>query len=73
MSFENTDRGLRIKTRRGRGNVGQIDNITFDDIVMNNVLTPFVINSYYNMGPKGDMRSMFGQLKLYLLMNIHRS
>lgn len=51
--FENTDRGLRIKTRRGRGNVGQIDNITFDDIVMNNVLTPFVINSYYNMGPKG--------------------
>lgn len=51
--FENTDRGLRIKTRRGRGNIGQIDNIVFDDIVMNNVLTPFVINSYYNMGPKG--------------------
>lgn len=51
--FENTDRGLRIKTRRGRGNIGQIDNIIFDDILMKNVLTPFVINSYYNMGPKG--------------------
>ncbi len=51
--FEDTDRGLRIKTRRGRGNIGQIDNIIFDNIYMNNVLTPFVINSYYNMGPKG--------------------
>lgn len=51
--FKNTDRGLRIKTRRGRGNIGQIDNITFDNILMDNVLTPFVINSYYNMGPAG--------------------
>ncbi len=51
--FENTDRGLRIKTRRGRGNIGQIDNVIFDNIIMNNVLTPFVINSYYNMGPEG--------------------
>lgn len=51
--FKSTDRGLRIKTRRGRGNIGSIDNITFDDIIMENVKTPFVINSYYNMGPKG--------------------
>ncbi len=51
--FKNTDRGLRIKTRRGRGNIGQIDNIIFDNIIMDNVLTPFVINSYYNMGPAG--------------------
>ncbi len=51
--FENTDRGLRIKTRRGRGNIGSIDNVTFNNIKMINVKTPFVINMYYNMGPKG--------------------
>ena len=51
--FKNTDRGLRIKTRRGRGNVGEINNVIFDNIIMDNVKTPFVINSYYNMGPKG--------------------
>ncbi|MDR2867321.1 MAG: glycoside hydrolase family 28 protein [Acholeplasmatales bacterium] len=45
--FENTDRGLRIKTRRGRGKTGIINNITFDNIVMKNVLTPFVINMFY--------------------------
>lgn len=48
--FMNTDRGLRIKTRRGRGRIGAIDNITFDNIFMDGVKTPFVINMYYNMG-----------------------
>lgn len=51
--FKNTDRGLRIKTRRGRGRIGKIDNVTFDNILMENVKTPFVINMFYNMGPKG--------------------
>lgn len=51
--FENTDRGLRIKTRRGRGNLGSIDNVRFENILMRRVKTPFVINMYYNMGPKG--------------------
>lgn len=51
--FSHTDRGLRIKTRRGRGNIGSIDNINFSNIIMDFVKTPFVINSYYNMGPKG--------------------
>lgn len=50
--FKNTDRGLRIKTRRGRGRYGKISNITFDNIKMENVLTPFVVNMFYNMGPK---------------------
>lgn len=48
--FEGTDRGLRIKTRRGRGRVGSCGGITFSDIVMNGVKVPFVINMYYNMG-----------------------
>ena len=51
--FKDTDRGLRIKTRRGRGNIGTIDNVSFENILMDGVLTPFVINMFYNMGPPG--------------------
>lgn len=51
--FEHTDRGLRIKTRRGRGESGIIDGITFDNIVMNHVLTPLVINMFYDCDPDG--------------------
>ena len=45
--FLNTDRGLRIKTRRGRGKDAVIDDILFEDIVMDQVMTPFVINCFY--------------------------
>lgn len=45
--FENTDRGIRIKTRRGRGATGIIDEIHVNNVHMNGVLTPFVINSFY--------------------------
>ncbi|MDE6612957.1 MAG: glycoside hydrolase family 28 protein, partial [Clostridia bacterium] len=48
--FNGTDRGLRIKTRRGRGRIGKCDGVTFTDIIMQNVKVPFVINMYYNMG-----------------------
>ena len=46
--FEGTERGLRIKTLRGRGRIGKCDGVTFSDIVMKNVKVPFVINMYYN-------------------------
>lgn len=45
--FEDTDRGLRVKTRRGRGEDAVIENILFENIKMTGVLTPFVVNSYY--------------------------
>jgi len=45
--FKQTDRGLRIKTRRGRGKSGIIDGITFENIIMEDVLTPLVMNMYY--------------------------
>ncbi len=45
--FDHTDRGLRIKTRRGRGKYAVIDGVEFSNIRMNNVLTPLVINMYY--------------------------
>lgn len=51
--FLHTDRGLRIKTRRGRGEDAIIDNILFENIKMDHVLTPFVINSFYFCDPDG--------------------
>lgn len=46
--FYATDRGLRIKTRRGRGEESVITNVVFDNIRMDQVLTPVVINMWYN-------------------------
>lgn len=51
--FKNTDRGLRIKSRRGRGKDGVIDGVCFENIEMVNVKTPFVINMYYFCDPDG--------------------
>ena len=45
--FFHTDRGLRIKTRRGRGRLAVIDGVSFENIEMTDVLTPIVINMYY--------------------------
>lgn len=46
--FHATDRGLRIKSRRGRGKDSIITNVLFDNIRMDKVLTPIVINLWYN-------------------------
>ena len=46
--FCHTDRGLRIKTRRGRGKDAVIDGVLFENIRMDGVLTPIVINMWYN-------------------------
>ena len=46
--FRETDRGLRIKTRRGRGKDAVIDGVLFENIRMDGVLTPIVINMWYN-------------------------
>ena len=45
--FKNTDRGLRIKTKRGRGNKANIENISFDNILMDGVMSCLVVNMYY--------------------------
>ena len=46
--FNHTDRGLRIKTRRGRGKDAIIDGVLFENIKMDGVLTPIVMNMWYN-------------------------
>ena len=51
--FSNTDRGLRIKTRRGRGKYAVIDGVEFSNIRMDNVMAPLVMNMYYFCDPDG--------------------
>lgn len=51
--FRHTDRGLRIKTRRGRGKDSVLSEIYFDHIHMDHVMTPFVVNSFYFCDPDG--------------------
>lgn len=51
--MKNTDRGLRIKTRRGRGHESILTNITLRNVRMENVKTPFVVNMFYNCDPDG--------------------
>ncbi len=46
--FEHTDRGIRIKTRRGRGKLAVIDGVLFENVKMDGVLTPIVMNMWYN-------------------------
>jgi polygalacturonase len=51
--FIGTDRGLRVKSRRGRGERSVIDNIRMENVLMEGVWTPFVINMFYHCGPDG--------------------
>ena len=43
--FSGTDRGIRLKTRRGRG--GTVEGIQLTNLSMENVVCPFVFNMYY--------------------------
>ncbi|WP_181389531.1 polygalacturonase PglA [Pseudoprimorskyibacter insulae] len=49
--FVGTDRGLRIKTRRGRG--GKVAHVRLSDVVMTGVGTPLAINAFYFCDPDG--------------------
>lgn len=49
--FQETDRGIRLKSRRGRG--GIVEDIRVSNIVMDNVMCPFILNLYYFCGPRG--------------------
>jgi len=51
--FTGTDRGLRLKTRRGRGADAVGHQIRFENIEMHGVGTAFVINSFYWCDPDG--------------------
>ena len=51
--MKGNDRGLRIKSRRGRGQNGVIDNIRFEDIRMEDVKAPLTVNAFYYCDPDG--------------------
>lgn len=50
--FEGTDRGIRFKSRRGRG--GVVEDIRVTNVIMAGVLCPFTVNLYYACGAWGD-------------------
>lgn len=51
--FARTDRGLRIKTRRGRGDTSVAEGIGFRHVRMEGVRHCFVVNMYYFCDPDG--------------------
>lgn len=51
--MRNTDRGLRVKTRRGRGEQGVIDDIVFENVRMERVGVPYTVNCLYFCDPDG--------------------
>lgn len=57
--LDGTDRGIRIKSRRGRG--GTLRGFHFKNISMNDTLCPVAVNMYYSCGeydPNSDLFSM---------------
>ena len=60
--FNGTDRGIRIKTRRGRG--GAISGLTFDGITITGCLCPITVNMFYRCGSKGTENELFSQQPL---------
>ncbi|MBO2517815.1 MAG: endopolygalacturonase, partial [Clostridiales bacterium] len=49
--FYETDRGIRLKTRRGRG--GVVEGIQLTNLIMERVMCAFVFNMYYYCGKGG--------------------
>jgi len=62
--FNSTDRGVRIKTRRGRGDNGVIDEIHALNIRMNRVKTPFTVNCFYFCDADGKTEYVWSKEKL---------
>jgi polygalacturonase len=51
-TFRGTDRGVRIKARRGRG--GVVEDILASDLSMDGVVCPIVVNLFYGCGAWGE-------------------
>jgi polygalacturonase len=50
--FLGTDRGIRLKARRGRG--GIVEDLRVSNILMKRVLSPIVMNMFYRCGAKPE-------------------
>lgn len=54
--FCGTDRGIRLKSRRGRGSA--VEDIRVDNIVMDEVLCPIVLNLFYICGTSNSSQQL---------------
>lgn len=55
--FNETDRGIRLKSRRGRG--GVVEDIRITNIIMDKVMCPIVMNLYYYCGEGGKEKKVW--------------
>ena len=55
--FHQTDRGVRLKTRRGRG--GAVEGLRLTNLMMDQVMCPFVFNMYYFCGARGKEKQVW--------------
>ena len=55
--FKGTDRGIRLKTRRGRS--GFIENLRVSNVLMENVLSAIIVNMMYRCGTTDDDAHLF--------------
>lgn len=55
--FNQTDRGVRIKSRRGRG--GAVEDIRINNLIMDGVMCPVVMNLYYYCGEGGKEKKVW--------------
>ncbi|HHX68269.1 MAG: glycoside hydrolase family 28 protein [Miniphocaeibacter sp.] len=63
--FKGTDRGFRVKTRRGRGIRGVIENIKMKNVIMDDVDTAIALNSFYFCcDPDGKSEYVWSKEKL---------
>lgn len=60
--FLGTDRGVRIKTRRGRGERSVLTDLVFEHISMKDVFMPITVNMHYSCDPDGHSEYVQSQL-----------
>lgn len=58
-----TDKGLRIKTRRGRGKTSYLNNIEIKNSCFQDVKVPFSINMFYFCDPDGHSEYVYSKEK----------
>ena len=61
--FAGTDRGVRIKTRRGRGEKSILTDLLFENISMDHVHMPLTVNMFYFCDPDGHTEYVQSQEK----------
>ena len=59
--FRGTDRGVRVKSRRGRGERSVVTNMVFENVKMEKVLMPMTVNMFYFCDPDGHTEYVQGQ------------